>query len=85
MWKLPITQPLYHPANLRLTYSFSSHRKIPPEVKFITVVGVLKSYHQVELDANSGLMTTFLTLFGLLKYNRLLFGVFLAGVHYRRR
>jgi hypothetical protein len=48
-------------------------------------IDALKGYHQVELDEESSAMKTFSTPFGRYKYNRLPFGVSLAGDDYGRR
>ena len=64
---------------------FQAVRTIPTGVKFFTVIDALKGYHQVELDEESSAMTTFSTPFGRYKYNRLPFGVSLAGDDYGRR
>ena len=63
---------------------FQAVRTIPTGVKFFTVIDALKGYHQVELDEESSAMTTFFTPFGRYKYNRLPFGVSLAGDDYGR-
>ena len=64
---------------------FQAVRTIPPGMKFFTVIDALKGYHQVLLDDESSAMTTFSTPFGRYKYNRLPFGVSLAGDDYGRR
>jgi transposase InsO family protein len=64
---------------------FQAVRTIPTGMKFFTVIDALKGYHQVELDEESSAMTTFSTPFGRFKYNRLPFGVSLAGDDYGRR
>jgi len=64
---------------------FQAVRTIPPGMKFFTVIDALKGYHQVLRDEESSAMTTFSTPFGRYKYNRLPFGVSLAGDDYGRR
>ena len=49
-------------------------RKIPRGIKYFGVFDALKAYYQVELDEESKDLTTFLTPFGRMRYNRLPMG-----------
>ena len=54
-------------------------------MKFFTVIDALKGYHQVQLDGELAVLTTFITLFDRFQYRRLPFGVTHAGDDYARR
>ena len=52
--------------------------------KFFTVLDARKGYHQCPLDAQSQLLTTFITLFGRFKYLRAPYGISSISEHYDR-
>ena len=53
--------------------------------KFFTVLDARKGYHQCPLDAESQLLTTFITPFGRFKYLRAPYGISSISEHYDRR
>ncbi|PAA68329.1 hypothetical protein BOX15_Mlig030097g1 [Macrostomum lignano] len=53
--------------------------------KFFTTVDAIKGYHQIPIDQESQLLTTFITLFGRYKYLRAPFGLSSISEHYNRR
>ena len=54
-------------------------QKIPTGMTCFTVFDALKGYHQIPLDEESKELTTFITPLGQFQYNRLPFGLNLAG------
>ena len=53
--------------------------------KYFTVLDAMKGYHQCPLDADSQLLTTFITPFGRYKYLRAPYGISSISEHYNRR
>ena len=53
--------------------------------KFFTVLDARKGYHQCPLDAQSQLLTTFITPFGRFKYLRAPYGISSISEHYDQR
>ena len=55
------------------------------KAKYFTVLDARKGYHQCPLDAQSELLTTFITPFGRFKYLRAPYGICSISEHYNRR
>ena len=55
------------------------------KAKFFTVCDAVKGYHQVALDEESCLLTTFITPFGRYCYRKAPFGICSISEHYNRR
>ena len=53
--------------------------------KFFTILDAMKGYHQCPIDAESQLLTTFITPFGRFKYLQALNGISSISEHYERR
>jgi len=54
------------------------------DAQFFTTFDAWKGYHQIELDEESKLLTTFITPFGRFHYNRAPFGINSISEHYNR-
>ena len=52
--------------------------------KFFTILDARKGYHQCPLDAESRLLTTFITPFGRFMYLRAPYGISSISEHYKR-
>ena len=55
------------------------------KAKYFTILDARKGYHQCPLDAQSQLLTTFITPFGRFKYLRAPYGISSISEHYNRR
>ena len=55
------------------------------DAQYFTTFDAWKGYHQIELDEESKLLTTFITPFGRFYYNRAPFGINSISEHYNRR
>ena len=55
------------------------------DAQYFTTFDAWKGYHQIELDEESKLLTTFITPFGRFHYNRAPFGINSISEHYNRR
>ena len=73
-----LNKHIYRPVNPQPTPKEVIQR-IPTGMKYFAVFDALKGYHQIPLEEDSKDLTTFITPFGQYRYNRLPFGLNLAG------